>query len=329
MAETTVTPTNPYEFIQLAPIAARVRVTLVSGQPVMTSTVLAATQVIITPYQGGIFPAYRPTVGLWRAVPFSEFVIPLALGTGNQQVTTNSNYDILGDLDLVSGQAKFYLSPAWASDTSLGTNPGSAERTTVAGIALNRWNVPGGPDALRGTVLGSIRTGTSAAVDWNYGGFGSSTTPAVLGVFNMFNRKKVTGSIGDTTASWTWTSTAWRAANGASTTARVSALLGVAEEPCTVVYAARGSCANVAGGPVAGVGVDSVSAPSTSSIIQLGAAGVAGNAGPATGGYSGQQFGFHFFEALEASLAVGTTTTFNGFTAAFSSQTGISYEFWM
>lgn len=325
MTELTFVPQSPYEALLQSPNPANVRLTLALGQPVMSSTVNLASQVIMTPYMGSRIPFYAPVQGVWRSEVFTEVPFQLTLGTGPQQVTTNSNYDFYAWM--TGGRVTPAISPAWASDTSLGTNPGSAERIGLGGILLNRWDIPGGPTAMRGTYLGSFRTGTSAAVDWQYGTAAGNWGQAIHNLYNYFNRKQVSGTIADTTATWSWSSAAYRPAGGNSTSARVNMLLGVSEDPVFAQYVIRAQSAVSGTVPVVGIGLDQFTSNSAG---QQGSGLTVGSTGSAFGFPASATFnalipaGFHFLEPIES--VAGPTNTSVTFVGNITSQAGMTYQ---
>lgn len=303
MAYTSIIPRSPYELAFSSPPPANVRLTLVSGQPVMSSSVNNQSNVFATPYKGNIIPTFNPSTGGWQENTFTELTLGLVNGSSAGQVTTNSNYDIYYAINQSTGLGQLYLSPAWSTDTILGSNPASAEVTTIAGIDLNRWDLASGVGAMRGTRLGTIRTnGTNGGtVDWKLGassvaGFSSAS----LGVFNMYNRVAVSVQIGDT-STYTYTANTIRPAGGNSTAARISFVRSVDQEAITARHRNFMVTSTGATNASIGVGLDSLTAY----------AGFQGFSNPAaatlTGGYDGLTgIGFHFVEALEDAITAAT-----------------------
>lgn len=327
-------PDSPYQALLQSPGGvANVRITLQSGVPIMTSSVLAATTFFVTPYLGGRIPIFNPVDQVWRYELFSETAFQLSLGTGAQQVTTASNYDVYAYLTSTNAGARplIALSPAWASDTSLGTNPGSAERFAQGGLLLNRWNIPGGPPPMRGTLLGTIRTGSSAAVDFVFGGLSTTTvySTATFNVSNYFNQRELTTFLANTTNSWT----VLQSATGASTqplnnqtTARIQFVRCVDEEPVKAQLKMFVQTVPNTGIYAVGFGLDQTTsfAPAGSNI------GVAVPVAPnvtsvnwsISGDYNGLPgAGFHFLSPSERAFA--GTTTVNGWSAV--NPTGITF----
>lgn len=334
MAENTRVPASPYEVLQQSPIDARCRLTLTSGQPVMSSTVNNASQLIVTPYLGAVIPVYNPQQGTWAGMPFAEAQINLVNGSGAQQVTTNSNYDVYAFFNTSNGLPAFALSPAWSGDTTIGTNPGSAERTTVAGLAVNRWDIAGGPAAQRGTVLGSIRTNSASQLDYQFGSVAASSGPAFFGVSNMFNRKLVSGKIADLSSTWTWTSASYRPVNGQSTNARASAIFCTGEDAAELYYAIRGAPTNASAPAVAfALDVAALANSTPAGLNVIGDFTAATRSIPQAIYCESPGIGFHFWVAQEASGNAGTTVTFLGAQTSQAAppqwQPGVRYSFFL
>ncbi len=320
---TTFVPRSADELLLYTPQYPNCRLSLVSGQPVMSSSVLAANALFVCNYAGAQMPHYNPDQLVWRTDVFSETKILVTNGTGAQQVTTNSNYDVYGYA--VQGRILFAISPAWAGDNTIGTGPFSAERTTVAGIQLNRWDIVGGPTAMRGTYIGSFRTNSTNTVDWQYGGAAAGWQPGLHGLWNNFNRKMVSGFIADTTASWTWTSTAFRPAGGNSTNARVQVIIGVSEDGVTATYGLRTQNANQVVAPLIGIGLDS--SVSSAAMMTIGGFTNSGFNNPSAVFSQLIAPGFHFLQPIEAVSAAGSTVTFSAFGATPAFQAGMTYSF--
>lgn len=101
--------------------------------------------------------------------------------------------------------------------------------TIVNGIPLNTTLITNGPAASRGTWLGTICSNASSTIDYIFGGAGANGVAAVFNVWNAYNRVPVSTTVNDTTASWTYSTNAFRAANG-SATSRVTFVRGAATD---------------------------------------------------------------------------------------------------
>lgn len=298
------------------------RLTLVSDSPVMTASQSAATTIYYTPYNGNLVPIYNGTAFL--ATPFSELSnITTNSSTGSAgpaAVANNSNYDLFvwhngGTVTLTRG-------PAWTSDMARGSGAGTTELQRVNGVLTNAVAIANGPGANLGTYVGTVRSDGSSQINFIFGGIGAGGTAAVLGVWNAYNRVDVRGLIGDSTNSWTYSTTAWRPSNN-STTMRVSFVSGLPED--FIHFDCGGLVTTNAGGGnnVVGVGYDSTTA--ASGRLQWGT-GSTTSFGQPNASYSVQPLGFHFGQMLEFANGSGITTTwFGDFGQPNTMQTGMNY----
>ena len=169
------------------------RLTLTSGTAVTTADVTSATTIYWTPYKGNQLALYAGTS--WSVVSFAE--VSIALGT----LTSGKNYDVFAFLS--SGAPILELSSAWTSDTARND-----------ALALQDGVLVKSADHTR-RYLGTFRTiSTTATAD--SGGGTSSQTGGQRFLWNLYNRRPRYMSVIDTTNTWTYTTNAWRQANGAA-----------------------------------------------------------------------------------------------------------------
>lgn len=145
-------------------------------------------------------------------------------------------------------------------------------------------------------------------------------TAAILGVWNAYNRIDIAGQVSDGTASWTYSTATWRAAN-ASNGMRASMVVGLQEDCFIGQYIAATANTGGVSAALAGIGYDSTTAPS-GRFPQSAASNVSGTAltfNP-QGYYAVQPLGFHFMQALE----YGGSTWYGD--NANVSQTGFTYS---
>lgn len=282
------------------------RITLTSATPVLTSTVSGATTVFYALYTGRYVPLYDGSA--WTMTDIAAELSQTTTDTTKSPAacTTNSNYDLFVWSD--GGTYRCTRGPAWTSDTGRGTGAGTTELERVTGILVNKIAITNGPAAQRGTYVGTIRTNGSSQIDFNIGASSTNGTAGFIGVWNAYNRRPWAANPQDSTASWTYTTAAWRAAN-ASNSMRVSYVCGLNEDAVSAVYAGVANVSASGGGY--GVGYDSTSALATGSAP--GAALVAGTSSATAilAGASG--LGFHYVQALEYG---GTGLTFYGIQTA-------------
>ena len=297
-----------------ASITPQGRITLTSGTPVMTTTTVNQTTVYYTPYAGDLVPLYDGT----NMVPtaFTELSQATTDTTKSPAAAANnSNYDIFVWND--GGTIRATRGPAWTNDT---TRSAGTALTMVKGIYLNNASITNGPGASRGTYVGTIRTDGSAQVDYDFGSVTANWGPASFGVWNAYNRVRVSTFIGDTSDSWTYNvALTWRAPNGNTTTARVSTIRGLNEDGVDVRYHASGA-AGAATYMIAGLGLNSTTAKSQRAAFN----NTPTNQTEMTASFSGLMgLGFNFISAIELNQTT-TASTWLG-DAAADSQTGLAW----
>lgn len=310
--------------ILVTPIEFGGRVTLTAGTPVMTADATAQTVLRYTPYisdriplfNGNEFVPYRFTADLTNDTTASS-----SGSAGPAACTTNSNYDLfLWDL---AGALIYSRGPLWTSATGRGTGAGTSELVRVQGVLLNAVAITNGPAAQRGTWVGTFKTNGSSQVDWQYGSFASNWGKAVHNVWNMYNRVKVAGALGDTAASWTYNSTTIRQAN-AKTNAQVDFVVGLNEDTVRGHYGNRALVGASSAFPQVGVGLDSTSAMSG---VQVVGNALAATYSEVTGEYVGLPgLGFHFMSANEACGTSQTITFLGGQAGPPAFNHGMTYE---
>lgn len=277
-----------------ATITPQGRLTLTSVTPVLTASVSGATTIFYTPYVGNLVPLYDGT----RMIPTACAELSQATTDTTKSpaaVAANSNYDLFVWSD--GGTLRCTRGPAWSSGTARGTGAGSTELVRVNGLWLNAVSISNGPAAQRGTYVGTVRSNGSSQIDFIYGAVASGWAAGSFGVWNAYNRVSVSSMSGDTTTSWTYGSTTWRAPNGNTNTARVSFINGLNEDDVKATYVAIGNQSG--GNAYAGVGYDSTSAPTGGASVNGAGFNLAitGSLRKIAG------LGWHFVSAIEAASA--------------------------
>lgn len=181
------------------------RLTLTSGTPVTVSDVTAATTLYFTPYHGNRIALYNGSA--WDLVNFSEVTLAVP-------ATTNTLYDVWAYNN--SGSVALEAT-AWTNDT-----------TRATGLALQN-GVYCKSGALTRRYLGSFRTTGSSGQ--------TEDSAAKRYVWNYHNRVTRQLKVMESAASWTYSATAWRAANNSSSN-RVDFVRGLNEEPVSATLAA-------------------------------------------------------------------------------------------
>lgn len=290
----------------------RGRLTLQTGVPVMTTTQAAKTTIYYTAYQGNMVPIYDGTNMVPTAITGGEISAlttdttksPAAIGASKV-----NDWFVWND----AGTIRLGHGPDWTSDTARSAGTALA---MINGILTNNVSITNGPAANRGTYVGTTRSNASSQLDWIYGGLAAGGTAGFFGVWNVYNRVEVATQTADSTDTWTYSTSAWRAANG-SATMRVSFVTGLAEDAFNARYASNAQAGG--GGATIGVGFDTTTAYSGSTAFITNVGIVAGVAI-----YQNTALGFHFVQAIEFTLS-GLTTTFYGDSGLPSA---ISNGFW-
>ena len=291
-----------------APLTPGGRLTLTSNTPVMAADATAQGTVYYTPYVSARLPLYTGSVWAMRA--FSQST-PTLNSTDN---TSTNLYDIFvvdvgGTLTLATG-------PAWTNSTTR-----ADAITMLNGIWVNNASIAlrAGGSALTGSpfaanlalYLGTIyctangQTGMAFQPSAAAGG-----SAAILGLYNAYNRVRVSGMSRDSTASWTYNSGTWRATNNNANN-RVSYIDGLAQAFINARSTIMGEVASSNYGSI-GINRDSTSAtPALALNFGL-------NSTPSVqfpvhvGGEFLPSLGFHYIQGMEARPAGAGNVTFYG-----------------
>lgn len=298
------------------------RLTLVTATPVLTSDQTAKGTVFYDSYIGNSVPVYNGTVTQPIAIGADE--ISLALNTTDN--TSANLYDIFAFSS--SGTLTLGTGPAWTNSTtrSAAISLKNGIWTNTASIALRA----GG--ALLATVAANQATYLGTIYCTANGQTGMAFKPAgatggsnnILGLYNAYNRVRVVARCKDSTASWTYNSATWQAAN-ASALNRISWIDGLRQSSISAIYAATGQNGTSNGNaPNIGIDLDSISATPDSDQITNGGF-------PASTPYAEvfgftakdifmPQIGFHFVQAMEAATNGGTSTFYGAIHMALSAE---------
>lgn len=208
------------------------RLTLSTGVQVMTSEVLAAGTLYLTPFRGNIVTLYSGSA--WEYHELSEISLSL---TG---LTADKNYDVF----LYDNSGLTLEAVVWTDNTT---------RATALAVQNGRYVKTG---AATRRYVGTFRTtGTTGQCEFSFGG---RSTLAKLFVWNYYNRLPVHAEVKHGTESWSYTTTTWRAANN-DTDMAIRFVQGVSEDAVGFDHIAIVNAASTA---CAAVGIDSTSSPS-------------------------------------------------------------------
>ena len=251
------------------------RLTLASNTPVMSTEVLAATTLYLTPYVGNKIALYNGST--WDVVESAEINTSLAT------ISADTNYDVFAYNS--SGTVMLELL-AWTSNGA-GTSARATELAYQNGVLVKSG-------ATTRRYIGTIRGSASGQCQFSFGGIDIGGVHAKLFVWNYNNRIMHSAKVGESTDNWSYSAiTAWRVVNNSSNY-RVSFVCGLAEDQIQSSYTVCAYTNNSAASAGAGVGLNSTSTFS----------GVIGllNVGPSTlqGKYEGVcSTGFNYVQALE------------------------------
>jgi hypothetical protein len=268
------------------------RMTLASFNAVPTSDVTAATTLYFTPYIGNIISLHDGDN--WQPVAFSQ--LSIALGSD----AANANYDLFA----------YYTSGAAALERTAWTNSTTraVALTLLDGILVKSSNTTR-------RYLGTYRT-TAVA-----GQCEDSTVKRF--VWNYYHRQRRRLLVTDSTDTWTYTTAAFRQANGAATN-RVEVVIGVQE--ALVCLHAQAFAQNSAGGPVVAtsIGMDSTTASAQGTLVQFSGTPVAVTVNVCAVLENYPPIGLHQYNWLEYSTTGGTTTWYGdaGGSIALNGMTG-------
>jgi hypothetical protein len=289
------------------------RLTLTSATPVLTTDVTAATTVYYTPHIHN-YIRLPDGVGGEFVAQFSELSQTLADTTKSPAAAAiNSIYDMFVWND--AGTLRCTRGAPWAtgggSATARGTGAGSTELVRANGMWVNRYAITNGPTAGSGVYVGTIATDANGA----NGQLNMMLAPTAaaggtanrLDVWNCYNRVFVAASNRDSTNTWTYTTSTYRAFNNSASN-RITYVCGLAEDAITVTAVGTPGSVTSNTHRVA-VGVDSSTVQAAGSIAAVYYISVLLNGTSLDAHYCGiPGLGQHYVTGLEYGGGTGTTT---------------------
>jgi hypothetical protein len=279
------------------------RLTLTTATPVMTATTSAQTTVYYTPYAGSFVPIYDGTN--FQMTSFAE-VSQLTTDTTKSPaaVAASSVYDIFCWID-TGPTNRCTRGPAWTNAT---TRSAGTALVRQNGIWLNNASITNGPAASRGTYVGTIASNAGSTIDYIFGAAASGGVPAVLNVWNAYNRVTVGTTVFDNGVGYNYTTGVVRQAR-ASAGNQISFVLGLQEDSLQVsqaIYITLAAAANAFG--QAGPGFDNTTAFSCSTIwVNTGTAATVTGMSSTACQWS-PSIGVHVLSANESGDAVNANT---------------------
>lgn len=287
------------------------RLSLTTVLPVTTADVTAATTVYLTPYNG-------KSILLYNGIGW----VPLATGELSQLTTdatkspaavaNTSVYDFFAWVD--AGTPRCTRGPAWTSDTARGAGAGTTELQSIDGRWVNKVAIVNGPAANKGLYVGSVRSNGSAQIN---------DSLALRHLWNNFNRRARPMRVLTAVGSWTYTTAAYRQANG-STANQLDFVVGLSEDEIIASAYGTGSNDTAAVNLQTGIGLDATNALAAGAIAHGQNNPVTSIPGALSAHYRGfPGIGRHFLAWLEYSAAGVGTTTWAGNAGGAIQQNGI------
>lgn len=262
------------------------RLTPVSGTAVINTDSVAATAIYYTPYTGLLVPIYNGT----SFIPTS-IIAELQL-TLNSSHAANNIYDCY--VFSLNGVPTLGTGPSWSAGTggsitagscARGTGAGGAAIARVQGVWTNAASMTlrygdgtttTSVNANMATYVGTMfMDGTNGQVSC----YTSTGQSRKWGIWNAYNRIPITLQASDSTASWTYATSAFRPSNNDPNNS-FTTLSGLPEEAITLefVQPAGAAANNSAASSAIAIGVNSTNTPSGkygSLNITVGAGGAA------------------------------------------------------
>lgn len=245
------------------PVTPGGRLTVTTGVPVITSSVVSQTTLYYAAYVHRFVPIYdgvgTNTYSVCAANTAGACQLSIVLGAN---WAANSAHDVFVTL---SGGTPVLCTVAWSTLTTratalqqfngLQTNSSSATcRTSNAATITLAAN--------QGTYLGSFYTNVSRAgeIDYHLGGSASGGVPASLGVCNYYNRVQTTAVVTDSGSTYTYTLSVVRPARNGSTS-QIRFMHCLQEDSIVAsMYGSVQSAAAVAAQGAFGIGADASNA---------------------------------------------------------------------
>ena len=289
------------------------RLTLSSGQPVMTSNVTAAGSIYYDTFADNQCPVYNGTT----MVPLTIASDEISMGLSSTNVLAGNVYDVWAVNN--AGSLALGVGPAWTSSTARGTGAGTSQVTFQNGIrtnAVSLTHVYGGAagttdygpvSANQATLLGSFYANANGKLDMNFMPAGASGgTNNFLCLSNAYNRIEYSASCYDSKASWTYASTSWRQAD-ASTANQINMLDCIGTSLIDASYQC-GCTTSTGGGLQIGINRGTTSAPPIQALAYAPGGSSVSNVGPIAAGVFPPALGLQAILACEVAYSAAAQT---------------------
>jgi hypothetical protein len=217
------------------------RLTIVSGGCNVTTDQVAQTILYYAPCAGKYVPVYDGVNMAMRSFTSSDTdVVGASINlAASGSWAAGTLYDAYYGWDSGASTFRFCTGPAWtnsgAGTSARGTGAGTTEQETFKGFPTNKNSMTcryGAASTFtcavhQCTFLGTVMMGAGAGtVDLKFGTAAGGGGLALLSICNMYNRGDVRAASSDTTATWSYTSSTWRAANAGNTKISIVSCMG-------------------------------------------------------------------------------------------------------
>jgi hypothetical protein len=244
------------------------RLTLSSNTPVMTTDLTAATTVYYADYVSDLVPIYNGTNWL-------EYSLGGQISLALDSTSGHTGYQQSGKLfDLVirnnSGTPQLCTGPAWSSSTArassiamqngIWTNSGSW--TVKCDATSSTFSC----SANQCTYVGTMYATANGQTEVLCAGYAVGGASDVTGISNAYNQVPISCIDSDTSSTWTYSSSTWRAANN-HTANGISVINSLAQNALSFFYTTQAS--NNGAGNAAYIGIGTQDSSSTYSRLAL------------------------------------------------------------
>lgn len=299
------------------------RLTLSSSLPVLTGDATAQGTVYYLPYVGQKVPVYNGNIFSAYDIGAAGLSIVLdsnAAHGGYQQ--SGKNFDLF--LFINAGVLTLGTGPAWSTDTARGTGVGTTQINMVNGLWVNTVIMNAKIDATAtivnvaassGLYVGTLRATANGQTGMSFKpAAAAGGTNNILGLYNAYNRLRISGMSRDNTASWTDTAATWRGMN-TSASNRISWVDGLQQSS---VEGTVQCLEDETGGQDGHIGMSLNSTAAVPAVSSQGATQATVTQSLFARDYFPPQIGFNFLQAME--YGSGATVTFRGLGGGAQSQ---------
>jgi hypothetical protein len=218
--------------------------------------VAGATTIYYVPYSHQGCPVYDAALARFHMIDIGASGLSQALSDTTKSpaaAVANSVYDMFVWVD-AGGVVRCTRGAAWTN-----TSARSLSLARIGAVLTNGAAITNGPGVNLGTYVGSVATNASGTVDMVLGSAVAGGGSAKLGVWNYFNRVDVATTVRDTTASWTYASSALRSVNNSAGNS-IQCLFGVPDEPFRCECTNLGQTTTATAFSTCGIGINSTTA---------------------------------------------------------------------